>query len=206
MGLLNELNTINRTLENNQRELTKTQLKEKEKKNQEIVKKIMLENFTSYFESMQNLEQIQILTKNFIKNKTKNINVLIDFFEDTTGEQANKKIIDYMDENYYKFMIQAKKDIETIYKIDKIEYKKQKLEEEKQRKELEKLIERQQQEDERQQQIKERAAQKEYIQKQKEKQIAFNNFIIALKTITFILASPFILIMFFVWGICKNIK
>lgn len=195
MSLHNDINCLNDTLQKTyKRELTEAEKRQKEKRQQQIAKKIMLENFTSYFESMQSLEQIQTLTKNFIKNKRQNINILKEFFEDVTGEQANKQIIDFIDENYYKFMIQSKKDIETIYKMNQTE-------EEKQAKINEKYAKIQQREEEKAKKERE----KQYILEQQRKQQAFNNLIVGLKTITLILASPFILIMFFVWGICKNI-
>ena len=43
-------------------------------------------------------------------------------------------------------------------------------------------------------------------QKRYQRQLAFNNFIKFLEIILLILASPFLLIIFFVLGICKNIK
>lgn len=202
MSLHNDINCLNDTLQKTyKRELTEAEKRQKEKKQQQIAKKIMLENFTSYFESMQSLEQIQTLTKNFIKNKRQNINILKEFFEDVTGERANHQIIDFIDENYYKFMIQSKKDIETIYKMDQAKLDKIQKEEEKQAKINEKYAKIRQKEEEKAK----KEQQKQYILEQQRKQQAFNNLIIALKTITLILASPFLLIMFFVWGICKNI-
>ena len=196
MSLHNDINCLNDTLQKTyKRELTESEKRQKEKRQQEIAKKIMLENFTSYFESMQNLEQIQILTKNFIKNKRQNIKILKEFFEDVTGERANYQIIDYIEENYIKYMLQSKKDIETIYKMNQIE-------EEKQAKINEKYAKIRQKEEEKAKKERE----KQYILEQQRKQQAFNNLIIGLKTITLILASPFILIIFFVWGICKNTK
>lgn len=195
MSLHNDINYLNDTLQKTyKRELTEAEKRQKEKKQQQIAKKIMLENFTSYFENMQNLDQIQTLTKNFIKNKKQNITVLAEYFQGVTGERANHQIIDFIDENYCKFMIQAKKDIEILYKMDQIE-------EEKQEKISKKYSKIRQKEEEKAR--KER--QKQYILEQQRKQQAFNNLIIGLKTITLISASPFILIMFFVWGICKNI-
>lgn len=200
MSLHNDINCLNDTLQKTyKRELTEAEKRQKEKRQQQIAKKIMLENFTSYFEGMQNLDQIQTLTKNFIKNKKQNITVLAEYFQDVTGERANHQIIDFIDENYYKFMIQSKKDIETFYKMEQSELKK--TQEEKQTKIAEKYAKIRQKEEEKAKKERE----KQYILEQQQKQQAFNNLIVALKTITLILASPFILIMFFVWGICKNI-
>lgn len=55
-------------------------------------------------------------------------------------------------------------------------------------------------------QIQLKEAKKQYILEQQRKQQAFNNLIVRLKTITLILASPFILLIFFLIAICKNIK
>ena len=203
MSLHNDINCINDTLQKTyKRELTEAEKRKKQQKNEQISKKIMLENFTSYFESMQNLEQIQTLTKNFIKNKKENINILAEYFQDVTGEQASHQIINYIDENYYKFMMQSKKDIETIYKMDQKELEKIQKEEEKQIKIAEKYAKIQQKEEEKSK----KECENQYILEQQRKQQTFNNLIVALKTITLILPSTFILLIFFLIVICKKIK
>lgn len=211
MGLLNELNTINRTLENNQRELTKTQQKEQQKERKKTIYKLLFQQFSNCFEEVTSENELNLLIKELLKNKGKNIVILSEYLD-----KPAKNDIDYIEKIYISTMNEAKKDIEILLNIEqKEERSKKQLEKELEilKKEIErekekkyKLLERERKEEARQEEIKQRAQSKEWIQKQKEKQIAFNNIIITLKTITLILASPFILIMFFVWGICKNTK
>lgn len=73
-------------------------------------------------------------------------------------------------------------------------------------KELLKEEEKRQKEAEKLRQIQLKEAEKQYILEQQRKQQAFNNILKAIKTIIFILSAPFILLIYFVIGICKNVK
>lgn len=73
-------------------------------------------------------------------------------------------------------------------------------------KELLKEEEKRQKEAEKLRQIQLKEAEKQRILKQAQKQQAFNNILKAIKTIIFILSAPFILLIYFVIGICKNVK
>lgn len=184
MGLLNELNAINRTLEDHQKQLTKTQLKELDKLKKQRIKKIFLEQFEEAFAKTSSKKDIEILTTNLLKNKVQNILFVKNCYLDLYKQKFLKSDIDYIDQYYFKWIQDVSKEYLYIYKLE----------------------EREQKEEERQEQIKQKALEQEYIRKQQQKQINFNNTIIFLKTITLILLAPFILIIFFVIGLCKNVK
>lgn len=187
MGLLNELNTINRTIENNQqKELTKAQQKEQQKEREKTIYKLLFQQFSNCFEEVTTENKLNILIKELLKNKGKNIVILSEYLD-----KPSKNDVDYIEKIYISTMNESKKDVEILLNIEKEEKKLQK---------------KQQKEEERQEQIRQKALDKEWIKRQKEKQIAFNNIIIALKTITLILATPFLLLGFIIFGICKNIK
>ena len=171
MGLLNELNTINRTLENNNKIITKQQKEEEKAKNKIYIAKI---------EMLDDLKEEN--------------NLYLKYNHNIFSQKIRNEIIDALLE--YSNII-YNKNYTKAFLIENYE---------KEAKKLYKLYEHNKKEEARQEEIKQRAQSKEWIQKQKQKQIFFNNTMIFLKTLTLILLSPFLLIIFFVFGICKNIK
>lgn len=171
MGLLNELNTINRTLENNNKIITKQQKEEEKAKNKIYIAKIELID-----DLKDELQHYLKYDHNIMTTKIRNeiIDALLEYSNIIYNKNYTKA---FLLENYEK---EAKK----LYKL----YIQEKKEEEKQK------------------EIQQKALDKEWIQKQKEKQIAYNNIIALLKTIALILISPFLLIGFVVIAICKNMK
>ena len=181
MGLLNEINNVNRTLQDTQqKELTKGQQKELHQRLLLLLKRELKKEFAE----IQNQKELNELVIVLIKYKKQNINTIHEIYQENYNKKLSIHDLNYLDEIYLKTISSIQKEYTIIFKQE----------------------ERERKEEERQKAIEEKAKQKEYIQRQKEKQIAFNNIITLLKTITIILASPFLLIIFFVYGICKNIK
>lgn len=171
MGLLNELNTINRTLENNQKIITKQQKEEEKAKNKIYVAKIeLLDDLT---------DEIKISLKyNHDPNNSKIRNEIIEAILGYSNIIYNKQYTRaFLIENYPKI---ATKEIK-LYK-------------EKQ-KELDKIQIESKQEEAKQRQ-----------QKTIARQQTFNAIITILHYAIILLATPFILIIAFVFGICKSIK
>lgn len=185
MGLLNEISNVNRTLQNNQqKELTKAEKKELKQIRKQKLLILLKRNINELFEEVENQKDVDELTRELLKHKKQNISIIKEQYFEKYDVKLSINDLNYLDEIYFKTISSIQKEYTIIFKQE----------------------ERERKEEERQKEIAERAAQKEYIQKQKEKQIAYNNIITLLKTITIILLSPFLLIGFVLIGIMKNIK
>lgn len=183
MGLLNEINNVNRTLKDTQqKESTKAEQNEIQKIRKQKLEILLKQNMNKLFENVKNQKGIDKLTIELLKHKQDNIKILMDIYFEKYNVKLNCYELNYIDEIYNKTIYKIKKEYTEIFKQDTIKEK----EEEKEKKEIEKL---------RQIQLKEA-----------QKQQTFNNILKAIKTIIFILSAPFILLIYFVIGICKNVK
>ena len=185
MGLINEIHNTNRTLQDNQKkELTKAEKNELKQIRKQKLLILLKKKINELFKEVKSQKDVNDLTKELIKHKKDNIKILMDLYFEKYDVKLNANDLNYLDEIYYKTISSIQKEYTIIFKQE----------------------ERERKEEERQKEIQQKALDKEYIQKQKEKQIAFNNTISLLKTIAIILASPFLLIGFVLIGIMKNLK
>lgn len=184
MGLINELNAINRTLENNQRQLTKTEQREQDRIKKDRIKNIFLENLEALFEEAHSKNDLEKLTDNLIKNKSKNIDFVKEAYFEAYQEELTKKDIFYMDQFYYSFIMKVKKPFDYLYRN-----------EEQRQKEIQKIAILEQEEEA-----------KRRTKKAIQRQLTYNAIITILKYMIVLLATPFIIITAFVYGILKNTK
>ena len=185
MGLINEINNVNRTLQDNQqKELTKAEKNEIQHIRKHKLLILLKKNINELFEDAENKKDVDEITIEILKHKKDNIKILMDLYFEKYEIKLNCYELDYLDEIYNKTVYKMQKEYTIIFK-----------EEERKQKELEKL---------RNFEIEEE--QKRNKQKEIEKQAIFNAIITILKYIIVLLATPFILIMAFIWGICKGIK
>ena len=177
MGLLNELSTINRTIENNQqKQLTKTEKAEQKRIRKQKLTILLKRKIAELFEEVQDIDEIEALTINLLKYKNENIQIIKDIYFEKYNIKLNNSEVDFLDEIYFKTIKKIKSEYIEIFKNDTSSKKEAKEE----AKEEAKAIDLQQ------------------------KKIAFSMIIKLLYTICIVLLSPFILIGFVIIAICKN--
>lgn len=171
MGLLNNINDINRTLQENQKLFTK-QLKEEEKAKNNI-----------YIAKIELIDDLQTEIKWTLQDG-----------KDPNDAEIKGKIIDTILE--YSNIIYNKK-YTKAFLIENYEKEVKKLikQYQEEQKELKKL-----------QIFEEEEEAKKNQQKARQRQTTYNAIITILKYTIVLLATPFILIIAFVWGICKGMK
>lgn len=200
MGLLNELNTINRTLENN---YSKTNtIKQLNNLTKERIKKLMRSNLEELYSQTKNKQELENLTKDIILHKTTNMSRIEEQFQDRYKEKMTHDDIDYLDENYLKFILEAKKEYDFIYNSEEKSKQEQQKEEERKQKQYIKL----QKEETKRIKIEQKELEKQYIKKQQEKQIAIQNIFEFIRILTLVIMAPFIFLFIMVYEICKNTK
>ena len=183
MGLLNEINNVNRTLQySQQKEETEKEKQELKKYRKDKLKILLKEKINELFKETQNTQDINELTVELLKHKNVNIQIIKNIYLEKYEKQLTKSDLNYLDDIYYLTIKKIQKEYLEIFKEEERERKEEKMQKE----------------------IQQKALDKEYIRKQQEKQIAINNAIIFLKTIALILISPFLLIGFVVIAICKS--
>lgn len=184
MGLLNELNTINRTLENNQRQQTKAEIKEEERERKDFIKKLVITEFQYYFNNCNTSESLEIIENNLLKNKIINIEFVKNEFNNIYKKKITQKEIDYMDLNYFGWLQKVKREQKAIITHN------------------ERIVQNQnKQEEERKDNLRKQAIQQQHARQELLHGIAKVFYIIAL-----ILAAPFLFLGLFIIGILKNIK
>lgn len=184
MGLLNELNTINRTLENNQKQLTKSEIREKETFKKYLLQRMLQEDLHAEFCECNNSNDIEDLISELLKYKSQNISIIISNYNNKFDNKATKQDIYFLDKIYFKNIQEVKK--EYLYIIKQNEKKKTlKLK----------------QEEERQDNLRKKVIQQQHARQELLHGIAKVFYIIAL-----ILALPFLFLGLFIIGILKNVK
>lgn len=197
MSLHNDIMFLSDTIKK-----TKTEIKEEEKTQKEIIKNILQDQFESFLDNVHSLNDLEILTRNFLVNKSKNVLTVASYYEETTKQKANKNLIDFIYNNYTSILLNTKKDIETVLKIEH----KQEKEKEKILLQLEKEEEKKRQEElKRQEEIKKTYS----LQVQGEKQHraeTLQGVSSLLLGLACLIGLPFVLIIFFIIGITKSVK
>lgn len=184
MGLLNELNTINRTLENNQRQLTKAEIKEAERERKDFIKKLVISEFQYYFNNCNTSESLEIIENNLLKNKIINIEFIKNEFNDIYTKKMTQNEISYIDLNYFSWLQKVKREQKALVTHN------------------EKIIQNQnKQEEARQDNLRKKAIQQQHARQELLHGIAKVFYIIAL-----ILTLPFLFLGLFIIGILKNVK
>lgn len=184
MGLLNELNTINRTLENNQRQLTKAEIKEAERERKDFIKKLIISEFQYYFNNCNTSESLEIIENNLLKNRIINIEFIKNEFNDIYKKKMTQNEISYIDLNYFGWLQKVKREQKALVIHN------------------ERLLQNQnKQEEARQDNLRKKAIQQQHARQELLHGIAKAFYIIAL-----ILAAPFLFLGLFIIGILKNVK
>lgn len=197
MSLHNDIMYLSDTIKK-----SKTEIKEEEKTQKEIIKNILQDQFTAFLYNVHSLNDLEILTRNFLVNKSKNVLTVASYYEEITKQKANKNLIDFIYNNYTSILLNTKKDIETVLKI-----------EHKQEKEKEKILLQLEKEEEKKRQeelkIQEEIKRAYSLQVKREKQQraetlqGVSNLLLGLACLV---GLPFVLIIFFIIGITKNVK
>lgn len=184
MGLLNELNAINRTLENNQKQLTKAEIREEDQNRKDFIKRLVIAEFQYSFNKCNTTEILEKIENNLLKNKLINIDFIQKEFNDIYKKKITQKEIDYIDFNYFGWLQKVKREQKAlITHNEKIIQNQNKLEEAKQDN-----------------------LRSQAIQQQQARQEAYNIIITSLKYILLIVCAPFVLLFAFVFGMLKSVK
>jgi len=119
MGLLNELNTINRTIENNQqKQLTKTEKAEQKRIRKQKLTILLKRKIAELFEEVQDIDEIEALTINLLKYKNENIQIIKDIYFEKYNIKLNNSEVDFLDEIYFKTIKKIKSEYIEIFKND----------------------------------------------------------------------------------------
>ena len=199
MSLHNDINNLTKTFENKQ---TNAEKKELKKARYQKIKILISEKFGELYSNIENFEDLQELTKNLIKNKNENIDILKKEYFDLYNVNLTILDLKFIEENYIKWMDESKKDFELIHKIET-----------QQQKELEKIQVKQQREEEkkfekeykRQKELEKIQVKQEQLNAKKREETT-KAIIAIIQALCIVALSPFILLGFFVLALAKNSK
>lgn len=184
MGLLNELNTINRTLENNQKQNTKTEQKELQQLRKQKILILLKQKVNELLKEANNGEELESIVTSLIQHKEDNIRILQEIYFEKYDVKLNKIELNYIDSNYLSTIQKIKKEYTLIFKQDLIKQKEEAKEQ--------------------------KALYQEQLRREREEAIArqeaYSTIITSLKYILLIVCAPFVLLFAFVFGMLKSVK
>lgn len=115
MGLRDDINSINSTMIS---EAQKKRHEREQAKKQKLINEVIKKHFILYFEDIYKKNSVNNATLFILKNKSDIIIKLDNKYKKMYNRHWTDSETDYIYNNYFKWMQQAKKDFETINKIE----------------------------------------------------------------------------------------